>query len=1292
MIPMKWQRIANSRDRNITAIFGDAHNWRHNWQWEMFDAGPNAQGQAQLSVLLPDGEDILFTEASANTWSPPDGVDKQLFQHGNNFLFQYANGQRCRFQKLSDNTIFYQMQEIRDPEQNLFVLTYESAPPHRLLRVTEPAGRFFDISYGNVGSRSVLTRVTTNDGRTVDYTYGIIGSFVALSSAIYGDGTSATYSYTQVDPAVRPLLSHATDPRYEGRGTDMQYTYANNLGVVQDELNSTGQVLFTMTSTSNSRTDTYANGDVDVFIYPQRQRGNLDNLVDGLGRMTDFQYANNGRGFLLKRIDGLGRVTKYARSLYGNPLIVVRPDKSQEIWTRDDLDLPLSYTDELGRVTTYTRDASHRVREVDYPDNTFESFNYNDFGQVLDHRRRNEGVEHNVYDARGLKTSFQDAEGNITQYGYDSADRLASILDTRGNTMRFQYNERGLLTRKINPDGSHQTFDYDAFGNQIKRTDELGHMWTRTYDEFRRVVDATDPLGRITRFEYGFPTSFEESYDKPTKITLPSGLVITNRYHARWQLLSRTVGDGSADAATTAYEYDDVGNMIHKIDPRGNLWVTEYDVRNRKHAFTDPLGNRTQWDHDAVGNITAITRPDGGITRNEFDAMNRVIRTRDPKDEITQMAYDAEDNMINLTDTRGNQYQYTYDLLNRKLSLIYPDSSHEDWTWDPVSNLATYKTRAGQTRTYVYDARNRETDSSWDDGITPSISRTYDDASQLLTMNSSVSALTYTYTDANELETETQAIAGAGSAKTIRYAYNEDGLRNSLTYPDGILATYSYTGRNQVATISDGSGPIDPLVRYSYDPNGNRAGKMLDNGTATDYVYDEANRLTHIAHRNGAGTFSSFDYVYDSVDRRTSVTHQDASVDLFAYDPIDQVIGVNYGADNRSVSYLYDNAGNRRSVTDNGVTTRYKTNDLNEYTRVGGSFLGYDVNGNLTTSSGARLSRQDSEPSWTYSFDAQNRLIIATNGKIKATYAYDSRNRRVRQTIDGATTFFYFDIWSLIDERDAADVEQARYINGALLDEILRKTAPASAVYYHHDAIGDVTDLTDGTGAVVEKYSYDVFGAPTITNGSGNVTVSSAYGNRFLFTGREFISELNLYDFRNRFYSYQFGRFLQTDLSNYDPTNLAYKLEQYEHLLHPNVYVYNEGGEFLEIQINTAYVYIDSGDLDIYIADVESVLRYIWIQVPDFIVPGVEPWLYAYRNLYAYVLNDPINLRDVRANLGLGDLDPLFQEFFSKKVNAFQVKLQNGYQLFQIERNCLIISEHYYMCPISGALQVVRGQ
>jgi RHS repeat-associated protein len=42
------------------------------------------------------------------------------------------------------------------------------------------------------------------------------------------------------------------------------------------------------------------------------------------------------------------------------------------------------------------------------------------------------------------------------------------------------------------------------------------------------------------------------------------------------------------------------------------------------------------------------------------------------------------------------------------------------------------------------------------------------------------------------------------------------------------------------------------------------------------------------------------------------------------------------------------------------------------------------------------------------------------------------------------------------------------------------------------------------------------------------------YANRFLYTGREFLKEAKLYDYRNRVYSAELGRFLQTDPIRFD--------------------------------------------------------------------------------------------------------------------------------------------------------------
>jgi RHS repeat-associated protein len=49
-----------------------------------------------------------------------------------------------------------------------------------------------------------------------------------------------------------------------------------------------------------------------------------------------------------------------------------------------------------------------------------------------------------------------------------------------------------------------------------------------------------------------------------------------------------------------------------------------------------------------------------------------------------------------------------------------------------------------------------------------------------------------------------------------------------------------------------------------------------------------------------------------------------------------------------------------------------------------------------------------------------------------------------------------------------------------------------------------------------------------------NLFSADPYANRFLYTGREFLKEANLDDYRNRVYSPDLGRFLQTDPIRFD--------------------------------------------------------------------------------------------------------------------------------------------------------------
>jgi len=118
---------------------------------------------------------------------------------------------------------------------------------------------------------------------------------------------------------------------------------------------------------------------------------------------------------------------------------------------------------------------------------------------------------------------------------------------------------------------------------------------------------------------------------------------------------------------------------------------------------------------------------------------------------------------------------------------------------------------------------------------------------------------------------------------------------------------------------------------------------------------------------------------------------------------------------------------------------------------------------------------------------------------------------------------------------------QAGNIYGAGSDEILARHDWAGGNWiYKQDKQGSVVAVLDGSGTVAEKYHYDAFGRPTISDYWGNVRSVgngrsvSWCGNRFMFTGREYIAELGIYDYRHRMYHPGLGRFLQMDPTGFD--------------------------------------------------------------------------------------------------------------------------------------------------------------
>ena len=320
----------------------------------------------------------------------------------------------------------------------------------------------------------------------------------------------------------------------------------------------------------------------------------------------------------------------------------------------------------------------------------------------------------------------------------------------------------------------------------------------------------------------------------------------------------------------------------------------------------------------------------------------------------------------------------------------------------------------------------------------------------------------------------------------------------------------------QVAGIS-----LDGLqvVTYEYNLVGNMSAKTMENGIRTSFGYDAGHRLTAVEHRKGFDLLTAFGYTLDKVGNRTAKTQTGLNplTENYSYDPVDQLVQARYGGA-RTVAYQYDPVGNRQNVAENGVAEAYTVNADNSYTSVGGESTSSDANGNLAASKGGL-----------YVYDAQNRLVSATLSGTTTTFGYDPRNRVVKRSVNATERYLTYSGWDLIEERDSSGSLRQIYVHGAATDELLLKVDQNGPAYYQTDGLGSTVALTGSNGTLIESYTYDAFGTATVRNASGQVVPDSTVGNRFLFTGREWLRESGLYDYRNRVYSAQLGRFLQTD-------------------------------------------------------------------------------------------------------------------------------------------------------------------
>jgi RHS repeat-associated protein len=900
--------------------------------------------------------------------------------------------------------------------------------------------------------------------------------------------------------------------------------------------NSYGQV----TSINGPRTDV---SDVTALEYYECTTGGacgqMKKVTNALGHITTYDvYDANGR--LLQMTDPNGLVTTYTYDPRGQVKTITRtPASGSAATTR------YSYTpwgdvsqviDPDGVVLNYQYDAAHDLR-----------FIVDAAGNYI----------HYKYDLKGNRTGedIYDAGGNLkrtTGYAYDLRNRLNQI-NNAGNITQLVHDAVGNLTRETdpnnNPDAQH------------------------TPDALNRLVQTIDRLGGTTAYGY-------DVNDRPTQVTPPEKSATQYVYDDLGNLLQEV----SPDRNTTTYTYDAAGNLKTIKTARGPTVTYTYDALNRpilaapgalpyrttyvydscangvgrlcavtnSHSVVaygyDGLGNITEhqsllYTYTPAGRLKTMTYPSGAVVTYFYNVTGQVLRMRLTRNGSFQpLAYNIQyapfgpvtslnyGNGKTLAQTWDTAYRLSSQTVPGVLQLDYPQydpngnlrqrldaiaSQWSNFTYDPLDRLDAASGPFGG-RDYDYDVNGNRTRLA--EGTTVTSYSYAQNTNRLalagttpvtLDANGNITAQgarAYVYTSAFDhltqaLESGSQIAAYAYNALGQRvskqtggvitsYAYGLDGLLRVETTPNAAPREYVYLHDQPLAvmdqTLVTGTGTALAVttVPALKNNNINVSWSGIAAPTALDWVGIYA---------VGSNDFAYLDWAYTNggASGTASVTLNHPS--LVAGGTYEARLYANDGYTllAKSAPFVLNPAGpvvavtSAQAVKGGGITVKWSGNTTpTTWDWVGIYAVGSDDYAYLD---------------WAYTNGGASGTVNVTlnHPSIVADNTYEAR----LYANDGYTLIAKTPPFTVV-----ANTGQS---------------TPAALYYVHNDHLGTPQAMTDSSGTVVWKATYDPFGRATVTTGTvtNNLRLAGMYSD----------SETGLYYWGARYYDPKTGRGLSPD-------------------------------------------------------------------------------------------------------------------------------------------------------------------
>lgn len=942
------------------------------------------------------------------------------------------------------------------------------------MRARDGSKLIFSQSDSSAGTarKIFLTQILDPFGNAVTLTYDANLRVTALTDAI---GQVTTLSYELGGPDQMFLITRVTDPF--GRFATFEYDVARRLVKITDVIGLTSQ--FTYEGTGD-----FINSLITPYGTNSFTQGGTNTT-----RWLETQYPDGSRD----RVEYNQEITAFAATDPASAALT-----GMAIYNRNLRFRNTYYWSRDACATAYGDYTKARIYHWLHTENI------NVCSGILQSTK--EPLESRVwYDYAGQAAAFQVGNINLPAHVGRVLDDGATQLHT------YAYDGFGHLTNSIDPVGREMSYVYSTNGIDLL--------------EVRQTRGANNEL--LSR------TTYNAQHLPLTQVDA-AGQTNTFTYNARGQMLTTTNPKGE----TTANTYDTNGYLVMVDGPlpgTNDSMTATYDSVGRTRTRTDESGYTLTFDYDNLDRLTKVTHPDGTFseyvfnrldpavirdragrqTLQEHDAMRQMVKRTDPLNRVTLFQWCSCGDLSSLTDPMGRTTTWHKDVQGRLTSKQYGDGSQVRYFYENASSrLRQVIDEKQQVSQFTYNRDNTRNSTVYVNSTvaTPPVSYTYDPNYRRVTsMTDGTGNTLYSYQPITAAPTlgagQLVSVDGPLPDDTIAYAFDELGRLVSSAI-NGVTSAMVYDVAGRVTSA------VNPLGAFTNHYAGSSSRLLLrtsPNGQVLERNYGNASEdesLNRISYKVGATLVSEFNYGRDIAAARITTWSQQTGVQpplvhTFGYDAANRLLSAavtNSGSLVNTFAYTYDPAGNRLTEQIGTVTNVSTHNALNQ----------------INTSTGPGTLR-------TNEWDARDRLVAVNVGNGRTEFTYDGLGRMtsLRHLTNGIEVNLRRFLWcgnELCEERDGSSVVTKRFFPQGVKVE----TGPAAGTYYYtSDHLGSIRELTDSTGAVRARYSYDPYGRRIKL--SGDVDADFGFGGMF------WCSEAGLALARYRAYDPELGRWLSRD-------------------------------------------------------------------------------------------------------------------------------------------------------------------